>query len=216
MEAQEGRRARLIGLTGGIATGKSTAARFFEEAGVPVVDADQLARRVVEPGRPALEEIRRAFGDGVVGPDGRLDRAALGALVFRDRAARSRLEAIVHPRVAEEAEGEVQRLLAEAPEGVVVYDVPLLYETGAAGRFDLVAVVYVPRAEQLRRLRQRDGLSREDAERRLASQLDIEEKARRADAVLDNRGSREELRAQVRELVRRVREGKLVFGIDKR
>jgi dephospho-CoA kinase len=93
----------------------------------------------------------------------------------------------------------------------VVYDVPLLYETGAAGRFGLVAVVYVPRAEQLRRLCARDGLAREDAQRRLASQLDIEEKARRADAVLDNRGSREELRAQVLELIRRVREGETRF-----
>lgn len=202
---------RLIGLTGGIATGKSTASRFFSEAGVPVVDADQLARRVVEPGRPALEQIREAFGDEVLGPDGFLDRAALAAVVFGDPGARARLEAIVHPRVAEEAEREVKRLLAETPGGVVVYDVPLLYETGAAGRFDLVAVVYVPRAEQLRRLRARDGLSQEDAERRLASQLDIEEKARRADALLDNQGSREELRAQVLELIRRAREGETRF-----
>lgn len=202
---------RLIGLTGGIATGKSTAARFFEEAGVPVVDADRLARRVVEPGRPALEDIRRAFGDAILGPDGRLDRAALGALVFRDPAARARLEAIVHPRVAAEAEREVRRLLAETPGGIVVYDVPLLYETGAEGRFDLVAVVYVPRAEQLRRLCRRDRLSPQAAGLRLASQLDIEEKARRADAVLDNQGSRDGLRAQVRQLIRRVREGETRF-----
>lgn len=208
--AEQGR-SILLGLTGGISTGKSTAARFFEEAGVSVVDADQLARRVVEPGRPALEDIREGFGDAVLGPDGRLDRGVLGALVFQDPAARARLEAIVHPRVAAEAEREIQRLLTEMPGGVVVYDVPLLYETGASGRFDLVAVVYVPRAEQLRRLCARDGLAREDAERRLASQLDIEEKARRADAVLDNRGSREELRAQVLELIRRIREGETRF-----
>ncbi|MDW7710317.1 MAG: dephospho-CoA kinase [Deferrisomatales bacterium] len=196
-------RVRVIGLTGGIATGKSTASRYFQEAGVPVVDADLLARRVVEPGQPAWKEIREEFGEGVLRPDGSLNREALAELVFHDPCARNRLNAIVHPRVAAEASREVTRLLAEEPDGVVVYDVPLLFETGSEDRFDLVAVVYVPRTEQIRRLRIRDGLSREAAEQRLASQLDIEEKARRADVVLDNRGSRDALRAQVLELIRR-------------
>lgn len=202
---------RLIGLTGGIATGKSTAARFFAEAGVPVVDADALARRVVEPGCPAWEEIRREFGEGVVRPDGSLDRESLAGIVFRDPSARARLNAIVHPRVAGLAQAEVARLLAADPEGLVVYDVPLLFETGAEGRFDLVVVVYAPRAEQRARLLGRDGLSREEAEARLGSQLDVEEKARRADVVLDNRGSREVLRQQVFDLVRELKEGNRDF-----
>lgn len=202
---------RLIGLTGGIATGKSTASRFFVEAGVPVVDADELARRAVEPGCPAWEEIRQEFGDGVLRPDGSLNREGLGALVFRDPTARARLNAIVHPRVAGLAEAEIARLLATDPEGLVVYDVPLLFETGAEGRFDLVVVVYAPRAEQHARSLRRDGLPGEAAEARLGSQLDIEEKARRADVVLDNRGSRESLRQQVFDLVRELKAGNRVF-----
>jgi len=202
---------RLIGLTGGIATGKSTASRFFVEAGVAVVDADQLARRVVEPGLPAWEEIRREFGDAILQPDGTLSREALAAIVFRDPSAMARLNAIVHPRVAEAGAAEVARLLAADPGGLVVYDVPLLYETGGEGRFDQVAVVYVPRATQFARLRERDELSTEEAEARLASQLDIEEKARRANVVLDNRGSREALREQVFDLVRETKARNRVF-----
>lgn len=202
---------RVIGLTGGIATGKSTASRFFAEAGVPVVDADQLARQVVEPGQPAWEGIRREFGDAVLQSDGALDREALAEIVFRDPDARKRLNAIVHPRVAEEAARQVKRLLAADPEGIVVYDVPLLFETGSENRFELVAVVYAPRSEQIRRLRKRDGLTAEAAERRLDSQIDIEEKARRAQVVLDNRGSQEQLQAQVLELIRNVKKGSPTF-----
>jgi dephospho-CoA kinase len=200
------RRPKLIGLTGGIATGKSTAARFFAEGGARVIDADQLARRVVEPGRPALGEIREAFGAGVLRSDGSLDREALAAVVFADAGARSRLNAIVHPRVAEEADRVIRDVREADPEALVVYDVPLLFECAMQGRFDAVVVVYVPRSEQLARLRVRDGLSREEAERRLGSQLDIEEKARRADWILDNCGSPEDLRRQVESLIRRWRE----------
>ena len=199
------RRVRLLGLTGGIATGKSTAARFFLEAGARVVDADALARRVVEAGRPALGEIRATFGPGVLRPDGSLDREALGKLVFRDPEARGRLNAIVHPRVAEEAAREIDAHRARDPGALVVYDVPLLFEEGLEGRFDAVAVVYAPRGEQLRRLMARDGLAEEAARARLAAQMDIEEKARRADFLLDNRGPAEELGRQVRELVARLR-----------
>jgi dephospho-CoA kinase len=171
-----------------------------------VIDADQLARRVVEPGRPALGEIREAFGAGVLRSDGSLDREALAAVVFADAGARSRLNAIVHPRVAEEADRVIRDVREADPEALVVYDVPLLFECAMQGRFDAVVVVYVPRSEQLARLRVRDGLSREEAERRLGSQLDIEEKARRADWILDNCGSPEDLRRQVESLIRRWRE----------
>jgi len=191
----------LVGLTGGIATGKSTAARFFAEAGAVVIDADLLARRVVAPGSPCLEEIRREFGERVLRPDGSLDREGLGAIVFSDARRRARLNALVHPRVAAEAEREIQAAHARDPEALIVYDVPLLFEGGMEGRFDRVVVVYVPREEQLRRLRLRDGISEEEAEARLRSQLDIEEKARRADEVLDNTGSVESLGRQVVELI---------------
>ena len=170
-----------------------------------MIDADQLARRVVEPGRPALDEIRRSYGDEVIRPDGTLDRETLGAKIFRDPAARARLNAIVHPRVAEEAEREMERILGEDPDALVVYDVPLLFEVDMADQFDLVAVVYAPRSEQKRRLVERDGIDAEQAEARINSQMDIEEKARRADLVLDNRGAVDDLRGQIESAVRRIR-----------
>ncbi|MBI5442433.1 MAG: dephospho-CoA kinase [Deltaproteobacteria bacterium] len=195
----------LIGLTGGIASGKSTAARFFREAGAEVIDADRLARSAVEPGRPALEEIRAEFGPSVILPDGTLDRAALAAKVFGDEEARARLNRIVHPRVEEEVRREVSRIRGADPGAVIVYDIPLLYEGGLADRFDAVVVIYVPREEQLRRLRARDGLSAEEAAARLASQMDIEEKARRADFVVENTASPEDLRRRVELLLKEIR-----------
>ena len=207
---------RLVGLTGGIATGKSTAAGVFAEQGAVVVDSDVLARRVVEPGSDGLEEIRREFGPGVLRADGSLDREALGAIVFGDHDARARLNAIVHPRVAAAAEGEVQAAHARDSGAIVIYDVPLLFEVGMEGRFDRVVVVYVPRAEQLRRLRARDGLTAGEAEARLRSQGDIEEKACRADDVLDNTGSRQGLRQQVVDLWKRwTAENAGDFPVDK-
>lgn len=200
------KRIRLIGLTGGIATGKSTAARFFAEAGARLVDADQLAREVVKPGCPALAAIREAFGPAVFRPDGTLDREALGTKVFGDEDARARLNAIIHPRVAEAGRLAVEAIRAEDPEALIVYDVPLLYESGTQDRFDVVVVVYVSRQEQKRRLMVRDGLSPEAAEARISSQMDIEEKARRADHVVANTGTVEELREKVTRLVRGWRE----------
>ncbi len=212
----EDRPIRLVGLTGGIASGKSTAARAFEALGARVIDADRVARRVVEPGRPALAEIRQAFGDGVIRPDGALDREALGRIVFSDAAARRRLNAIVHPRVAEEVDRELAEALREDPGAVVVYDVPLLFEGRMEDRFDLVVVVHVPRAVQERRLRARDGLGPDEALARIRSQMDIDEKARRAHVVLDNRGAPEDLEAQVRRLMERIRLHNARFGVDKR
>ncbi len=202
---------RLLGLTGGIGSGKSTAARFFREAGATVVDADILARRAVQPGQPALEEIRRAFGEAVTHADGTLDREALGRLVFSDAKARARLNDIVHPRVQAMAEREIAEALAASPDGLVVYDVPLLFETGADARVDLVAVVYAPAEVQERRLRRRDGIGSEAVRARLRSQDDIEEKARRADVLLDNRGTPEDLRRQVMDLVEQLSARNRVF-----
>ncbi|RMG93638.1 MAG: dephospho-CoA kinase [Candidatus Dadabacteria bacterium] len=196
---------RLVGLTGGIATGKSTAARAFARAGAVVIDADRVARQVVEPGTEGLEAVRAAFGDGVVRPDGSLDREALGRIVFADAEARERLNRILHPRIQAEVDRRVREAVAADPKALVVYDVPLLFETKAGGRFDLVVVVYVPPELQLRRLMLRDGLAEKEAGQRLAAQMPIDEKARRADVVLDNRGPPERLEEAVAALVGRIR-----------
>ncbi|WP_461394051.1 dephospho-CoA kinase [Deferrisoma sp.] len=196
---------RLVGLTGGIATGKSTAARAFARAGAVVIDADRVARQVVKPGTEGLEAVRAAFGDGVLRPDGSLDREALGRIVFADAEARERLNRILHPRIQDEVDRRVREAVAADPKALVVYDVPLLFETKAKGRFDLVVVVYVPPELQLRRLMLRDGLAEKEAGQRLAAQMSIDEKARRADVVLDNRGPPERLEEAVTALVGRIR-----------
>ncbi len=205
------RAVRLLGLTGGIGSGKSTAAGFFREAGATVIDADILARRAVQPGQPALEEIRQAFGEAVIRDDGTLDREVLGRMAFSDATVRTRLNTIVHPRVQAAAEREIAEALAASPDGLVVYDVPLLFETGTEARVDLVAVVYAPAEVQKRRLQRRDGMDAEAIRARLRSQDDIEEKARRADVVLDNGGTPEDLRRQVMDLVEQLSARNRVF-----
>ncbi len=211
----EARPIRLVGLTGGIATGKSTAARRFARAGLAVIDADRLARDVVRPGTPALAEIAAAFGPEVIRPDGSLDRERLGRIVFADPRARARLNAIVHPRVHEEAERRFAEARRRHPGGVVVYDVPLLFETGSEGRFDLVIVVYTPRAVQEARLAARDGLDLAEARRRVDAQMDIDEKAARAHVVLENTGTPADLEGQVDALVERIRRHNARYGVDK-
>ncbi|MCZ2847687.1 dephospho-CoA kinase [Modestobacter sp. VKM Ac-2978] len=182
-----------IGLTGGIGSGKSTVAALLAERGAVVVDADRLAREVVEPGTPGLTAIAEEFGPGVLTEDGALDRAALASVVFADPAARARLDAIVHPRVRTRA----AELAAAAPPGsVVVQDVPLLVETGQAGSFDLVLVVETEPETRVGRLVDR-GLSAADARARIASQATDEQRRAVADVVLRNDGPPEELAAQV-------------------
>jgi dephospho-CoA kinase len=178
---------KVLGLTGGIATGKSTFAERLRARGVPVLDADRLARDAVAPGSPGLADVAAEFGPDVVLPDGSLDRPRLAARVFADRGARGRLEAIVHPRVREASMRELARLAA-AGAPLAVYDVPLLYEARREGDVDAVAVVWAPREAQIARLAGRDRLGREAAEARLAAQLPIDEKAARADFVVRNDG----------------------------
>lgn len=187
----------LIGLTGGVATGKSTVVRRLKELGAAVIDADQLAREVVEPGEPALEEIRQRFGPEVIGEDGQLDRARLARIVFEDEEARKALEAIVHPRIRSRMRAKIEEFKAQG-EPVVVCDIPLLFETGVALDWvDRTVVVYAPKEVQLQRLMARNGLTLEEAERRIAAQMPTEEKARRADAVIDNSRGLEETFRQV-------------------
>lgn len=187
-----------VGLTGGIASGKSTVAAMFVALGARLVDSDLLARQAVEPGSPGLAEIVAAFGSGVLGPDGGLDRRGLRALVFGDETARRRLNAIVHPLVRELMTRELARWREADPGGVVLVDVPLLFESGWAGRFAAVVLVYVPRAVQIERLMKRDGVSRPEAEAALAAQMDIEQKRGMAQFVVDNSGPITDTHSQVR------------------
>jgi dephospho-CoA kinase len=184
-----------VALTGGLATGKSFCLRAFARLGAPVIDADALARAVVEPGTPGLALVVRRFGTGVLAPSGHLNREALGRLVFNDADARRDLEAIVHPEVY----ARVRRWfdeLGDAPAGVA--EIPLLYESDHAADFDRVVVAACSREEQKRRAMARDGLSESEVERRLAAQLPIDEKRRQADAVVDTSGSPDETERQVR------------------
>jgi dephospho-CoA kinase len=182
-----------IGLTGGIGSGKSTVSALLAERGAVIIDADRIAREVVEPGTPGLAAVVAAFGDGVVGPDGGLDRPALAAVVFVDPEARARLDGIVHPLVRARA---AEVAAAAPPDAVLVHDIPLLVETGQAARFDLVLVVRADQEVRVARLVQR-GLTEDDARARIAAQATDEQRAAVADVVLDNSGTREELAAQV-------------------
>lgn len=194
-----------IGLTGGIAAGKSTVARRLGELGAVVIDHDVLARQVVEPGRPALADIVAAFGPDVA-RDGVLDRAALAARVFGDDAARARLNAITHPRIAEAAYA-AEHAAQMAGRRVVVHDIPLLVETGQGDDFDLVVTVAAPSAVRLARLREGRGLNAQQAQARLAAQATDAQRAAVADVVLDGAGDVEGLRAQVDALWREYVDG---------
>ncbi|HWJ85449.1 MAG TPA: dephospho-CoA kinase [Cellulomonas sp.] len=186
-----------IGLTGGIAAGKSVAAARLAELGAVVIDSDALAREAVEPGTPGLEAVVEAFGPGVVAPDGTLDRAALGSLVFADDEARARLNAIVHP-IVRRLSAEREAAAATADHGaIVVHDIPLLVETGQADAFHVLVVVDAPAVLRVERLVVGRGLSRTEAEARIAAQASDAERLAAADVVLDGTGSEEQLRAQV-------------------
>ncbi|MGH9314386.1 MAG: dephospho-CoA kinase [Vicinamibacterales bacterium] len=177
-----------VALTGGIATGKSHCAARFASKGVPVVDADQLAREVVRPGTPGLAAITQRFGTGVLRADGALDRARLAASVFSDDAGRRDLEAIVHPAVYEAIQGWLRRAeIAGAP--LAIADIPLLYETARERDFDRVIVVACAPETQLARLVERDGLSQEEARKRIVAQMPIEAKVTRATYVITTDGS---------------------------
>lgn len=187
----------VIGLTGGIGSGKSTASAVLRSLGAPVIDADAIVHDLQAPGSPLLAEIAREFGPDVIRPDGSLDRARLGQIVFADPDRRGRLERIVHPRVREQMWAEVERH-RQAGQPAVVLDVPLLIEGGLHREVDQVWLVYVDRETELARLMARDGLSEADARARLSAQMDLEAKRTYADLVFDNRSTRADLEQQVR------------------
>jgi dephospho-CoA kinase len=192
----------LVGLTGGIATGKSTVSTMFAHLGAKVVDADLLAREVVMPGQPAHEEIVSEFGPDVLAEDGSLDRKRLGAIVFADAGKRRRLEEITHPAIYRRQQRILSVYEEEAFEGIVIWDAALLIESGSARAMDRVVVVTADPATELERLMARDGFSEEEARRRIASQMPVSEKAKAADYVIDNSGGRAETERRVREVYR--------------
>jgi dephospho-CoA kinase len=184
---------RRIGLTGGIGSGKSTACAILAGLGASVIDADALAREVVAPGSEGLDAVVDAFGEGVLAPDGSLDRAALAERVFADETSRQTLNGITHPRIA----ARTRELIAQLPDdAVLVHDVPLLVELGMQGAYDLVLVVDAPDELRVARLVER-GLTADDARARIAAQATREQRLAAADVVIDNSGSLEDLTAQV-------------------
>ncbi len=202
MQSAGKRKGLVVGLTGGVAAGKSTVASMLAEKGAGIVDFDRLAREIARPGMPALAEIAEIFGPSVIGEGGELDRKALGRLVFADRAARKRLEAVTHPRIFELYRRRAGRIFDRKPDAVLVAVIPLLMELGLEGMFDVVVLVYAPPDVQVKRLMSRDRLSAGEAERILGSQMPIDEKVPRARFVIDNSGSLRETRLQVDELWR--------------
>lgn len=193
-----------VAVTGNIASGKSTVLRAWERAGVPVISADDLARQVVEPGTDGLREVVRAFGEGMLGPDGRLDRGRLRDRVFRDREARQRLESILHPRIRDLRERWL-REQRRRDEELVAAEIPLLFETGYARGVDLTIVVHAPPAVRLERLVRSRGLGAEEASRIMSTQANAEETLGMADHVIPNDDTPAELERRALELLARLR-----------
>ncbi|WP_409251595.1 dephospho-CoA kinase [Bacillus sp. SCS-153A] len=190
----------IIGLTGGIASGKSTVSNLLEQKGFSVVDADEAARKAVEPGEPALQKIIEAFGGGILNPDGTLNRSALGDIIFTDEERRKELNEIVHPAVRAQMLAEKDGAF-DAGKQTVIMDIPLLFESNLTWMVDKTIVVYVDRETQLKRLMKRNSLTVEEATARIESQMSLEEKKGLAQAVLDNRGTIEETMKQLDELI---------------
>ena len=194
----------IVGLTGGIATGKSTVADMFRQAGAHIVDADRIAHQVVAPGQPAWAAIRDTFGSRVFQPDGIIDRARLGAVVFADALLRKKLEEIIHPLVWRGMADAMDYHRQKHPGGLVILDIPLLMETGRHASMTEVILVYAPEAIQLQRLMRRDGIDRRAARERIASQMPIEQKRSLATIIIDNSGSRAQTQTQVSEVYGRL------------
>ena len=195
----------VVGLTGGVATGKTTVAKMFKQCGAAVIDADQLAHDVVMPGKPSWRQVVKAFGKAVLNPDRTLNRRELGALVFGNRAKLRRLERIIHPRVAREQQRLVRRIAKGKPHSVIIYEVPLLFEAGVDKRVDTTIVVTANRETQITRLKKRNGLTRAEAIRRIRSQMPLARKIQRADHVLNGTFPRSSLRKQVGQLFKNLR-----------
>jgi dephospho-CoA kinase len=192
---------RVLGLTGGIGSGKTAVGEMFAQLGADILDADQLARDVVEPGQPALDEIVKRFGPDILLPNGRLDRRKLGSTIFADARARAALNAITHPRIQERLEAAMTA--RRDREGVLIVDIPLLYENARTSAVEKVIVVWVDADTQYRRLIERGGLTAQEARQRIAAQMPLDEKRALADHVIDNSGNPAQTRRQVEAIYRR-------------
>ncbi len=194
----------VIGLTGGIAAGKSTVARRLAEHGAVIIDADALARAAVEPGSSGLTAVREQFGDGVIASDGSLDRGALGQLVFTDESARVALNAIIHPEVARLYRERLAEIEREQPHAIVVYDVPLLVEARSADEFALIVVVHAPADVRIERLMALRGIDRASAEHRVGAQATDDERLAVSDVIIDTSGTLESTEQQTDALWRQL------------
>jgi dephospho-CoA kinase len=190
----------LVGLTGGVACGKSSVARLFQDCGAILIDADVLARTVVERGKPALKDIVRAFGKKALQPDGTLNRQALAKIVFASPAKLKKLNAIVHPRVARQQARMTREIAIQEPHAVIIYDAPVLIEAGAHRRMDKVIVVSADEPTQIKRLHNRNHLSKTEALRRIRSQIPLENKIKLADYVIDGTLSYEQTKHEVQRI----------------
>jgi dephospho-CoA kinase len=189
-----------VGLTGSIAVGKTFVSRVLAELGCQVLDADEVARRVVEPGSPGLRSVSEAFGAEVLREDGTLDRAKLGAVVFNDKERRALLNSLLHPLIIAAQDEQLRRWEESDPHGIAVVDAALMIESGSHRRFDRLIVVHCQTEVQLERLMKRNNLSREEAERRIAAQMSQEEKLRHADFAIDTTGGFEDTRRRTEEV----------------
>jgi dephospho-CoA kinase len=196
----------IAGLTGGIASGKSTVAGFLADAGAQIIDADQIAREVVRKGTPAYQEILSLFGRSILRPNGEIDRKHLGNLIFNDSRQKARLDAIVHPYVFRRMRELINQTVVRLPQAVVILDIPLLLEAGMQNDLQEIIVVYIPECLQLKRLMIRDGIDEKAAMARIRSQLPIEEKRSRATIVIDNSGELAESQRQALAVYHRLKQ----------
>ncbi|PEK99642.1 dephospho-CoA kinase [Bacillus sp. AFS017336] len=194
---------KIFGLTGSIASGKSTVSNFLKELNVPIVDADVIAKEVVEIGQPAYEMIKEAFGSEILLESGEINRPLLGSIIFNNKEKRLQLNGIVHPEVRREMKEQADKYINQG-EPLVILDIPLLYEGNSIELVEKVIVVTVSEENQLKRLMDRNGLSKEDARLRIASQIPVKEKAARADYVIDNNGDLDYTKRQVKDLLNKI------------
>ena len=193
---------RRVGLTGGIASGKSTVSRILGDLGVPVIDADVIAREVVAPGSAVLGRVVDAFGEEVLSDDKSLNRARLGEIVFSDASKKKILEGILHPEIIAEQDRRLKNMESEGNTPIAVVDAAVMIESGSWKRFDLIVVVDCDESQQISRLCRRNGMREEEAMRRIEAQMPLSEKVKYADHVIDNRGSMDDTRKQVEELIK--------------
>ena len=197
---------QVIGLTGGIATGKSTVSAILENAGALIIDADRIAREAVKKGQPAYREIVEHFGETVLLPDGEINRSVLGDIIFNAPGKKQLLNKIVHPYVRKETHRQLQQIGRTEPNAIVILDIPLLIEAEMDKDLSEVIVVFVPEHIQIERLMQRDGISEADALARVRSQMPIEEKKDKATIIVDNSGSKENTRKQTLKIFHRLKD----------